>query len=355
MINKFSQTSVALYFKESFAVTNEIIDELWKIAETDQEKQELKKLWFIKNRYEETAWALTFAERKVNLESIDKSFNTLEDQFMKDVKNLTDKEKKVFLAKIKKALDSKDYEALQKIEMKFSGKLAKLYSNVMKNFFEIGKKTASDEMAVAVPTTSKDISGLYRAQSLEIESKIANETGTIWKEEAFLNIWKGVETAVIMQQVEKAMDQKLSKILNASISPAMGGAFNTWRLAVFETYPDKIYAFQYTAVLDRRTTNLCLSLNGRVIDKDDPDFYRLTPPNHPRCRSFWVEILEDEFVKPKIWKIPASISRENTWYTNFQDLQKIQVYKPEKWSNWKNKDVVVNDVISKIRERLQNK
>ena len=44
MTNKFSQTSVALYFKESFAITNEIVDELWKIAETDQEKQELKTL-----------------------------------------------------------------------------------------------------------------------------------------------------------------------------------------------------------------------------------------------------------------------------------------------------------------------
>lgn len=355
MTNKFSQTSVALYFKESFAITNEIIDELWKIAETESEKQELKKLWLIKNKYEETAGALTFAERKVNLESIDKSFNTLEDQFMKDVKNLTDKEKKVFLAKVKKAVDSKDYATLQKLELKFSGKLAKLYSNVMKNFFETGKKTASDEMSVAVPSTSKDISGLYRAQSLEIENKIANETGTIWKEEAFLNIQKGVEASIIMQQVEKAMDQKLQKILNASISPAMGGAFNTWRLAVFETHPDKIYAFQYTAVLDRRTTNLCMSLNGRIVAKDDPDFYRLTPPNHPRCRSFWVEILNDEFVKPKIWKIPDSISRDNTWYTNFQDLQKIQVYKPEVGNSWKRKDEVVNDVISQIRERLKNK
>ena len=109
----------------------------------------------------------------------------------------------------------------------------------------------------------------------------------------------------------------------------MGGAFNTGRLAVFERYKDKVYGFQYTAVLDRRTTNLCLSLNGRVIGPNDPDFFRLSPPNHVNCRSFWVEILKDEFIKPAIEPIPDTIPRERTGLSNFQDLQKIIPYQPK--------------------------
>lgn len=42
----------------------------------------------------------------------------------------------------------------------------------------------------------------------------------------------------------------------------------------------------------------------------------------------WVEILKDEFIKPEIGKIPKSVNREATGYTNFQDLQKVKVYKP---------------------------
>jgi hypothetical protein len=44
MINKFSQESTAVYFKESYAVDNEIIDKLWSLAETQSEKEELKRL-----------------------------------------------------------------------------------------------------------------------------------------------------------------------------------------------------------------------------------------------------------------------------------------------------------------------
>lgn len=69
-------------------------------------------------------------------------------------------------------------------------------------------------------------------------------------------------------------------------------------------------------------------MSGRTIDKDSSDFYKLAPPNHSRCRSFWVEILNTEFIKPKIEEIPGSISRTRTGLNNFQDLQKIQEYKP---------------------------
>ena len=34
----------ARYFAESFAVTNDEVEKLWNIAETEEEKQELKKL-----------------------------------------------------------------------------------------------------------------------------------------------------------------------------------------------------------------------------------------------------------------------------------------------------------------------
>ena len=65
----------------------------------------------------------------------------------------------------------------------------------------------------------------------------------------------------------------------------------------------------------------------------------------------WVEILKDEFVKPRIGKIPKSINRNATGYTNFQDLQKVKVYKP-KVEKGKNPEVV-NNVIETIRARLK--
>ena len=80
-----------------------------------------------------------------------------------------------------------------------------------------------------------------------------------------------------------------------------------WRVNIFEMYPEKIYAMQYSAILDDRTTDRCLSLDGRIVKPWSVAFYEYSPPQHYNCRSVWVEILEDEEFKPSIWGIPASI------------------------------------------------
>lgn len=121
-------------------------------------------------------------------------------------------------------------------------------------------------------------------------------------------------------------------------------------MAVYEKHSNLIYGFQYTAVLDNRTTNLCRSLNGRVVGVGDPDYFLLSPPNHTNCRSFWVEILQTEFYKPDIEPIPASISRSNTGYTNFRDLKSVDEYKPKgtltKDESIEQREGIIRDLIS---------
>jgi SPP1 gp7 family putative phage head morphogenesis protein len=57
---------------------------------------------------------------------------------------------------------------------------------------------------------------------------------------------------------------------------------------------DILWGFEYSAVLDDRTTDLCNSLNGVRKPKDDPFWSRFTPPNHWNCRSTAIEIFKDE-------------------------------------------------------------
>src|SRR3954464_12175070 len=58
-------------------------------------------------------------------------------------------------------------------------------------------------------------------------------------------------------------------------------------------------------ILDSRTCNYCLSVDGRVIERDDP-FGRNTI-FHSSCRGIWVSILMDEEDKPSIGGIPQSL------------------------------------------------
>lgn len=77
---------------------------------------------------------------------------------MKEIDSINEAAKKEFMAAMKKAVKEKDYEGLAKLKFGKNGELSKPYALMMKNFFEIGKKTASDEMQVKVPATDKDIS-----------------------------------------------------------------------------------------------------------------------------------------------------------------------------------------------------
>lgn len=67
-------------------------------------------------------------------------------------------------------------------------------------------------------------------------------------------------------------------------------AMNTARMALFgePEFRDFIQAFEYSAILDDRTTDECAALNGDIRR----DWGSLTPPNHYQCRSILVPVTE---------------------------------------------------------------
>ena len=215
------------YFAESSYIDNELIDQLLALCESEADKQALKRMGFVKNPYEQAAGVLTMAERKVNLLSIERSFSIMEEGFLNEVKDLTEKQKQAYLKTLRKAIEEKDYATLAKMRPPQNWGVAKKYADAMKQMFETGKKTASDEMQVIAPNTDKDVQGLFRAQALQMEDKIDNEMAVTAQSEARYNIAKGVAVDITMEQVEKALDLKLGKIIVASGTQAIGGAFNT--------------------------------------------------------------------------------------------------------------------------------
>lgn len=77
---------------------------------------------------------------------------------------------------------------------------------------------------------------------------------------------------------------RLENIARTNIS----GAMNMGRTNMFarDEYKGFIEAFEYSAILDDRTTDICDSLNGRIRK----DWGNYTPPNHFQCRSVLVPV-----------------------------------------------------------------
>lgn len=57
---------------------------------------------------------------------------------------------------------------------------------------------------------------------------------------------------------------------------------------------DVLWGYEYSAIEDDRTTELCQELDGTKLPKDDPFWGRYTPPNHYNCRSTVLEVFKYE-------------------------------------------------------------
>ena len=81
-------------------------------------------------------------------------------------------------------------------------------------------------------------------------------------------------------------------------------AVNLGRDDVFTEYSDKIYGYQYSAILDEAVCAICEDLDASVVTPDDYAATVWIPPIHFNCRCIWVAIMEDETDKPEFTGLP---------------------------------------------------
>jgi SPP1 gp7 family putative phage head morphogenesis protein len=81
--------------------------------------------------------------------------------------------------------------------------------------------------------------------------------------------------------------------LNTLVRTNTFEALNEARFAAFED-PDLagfVVAYEYSAILDNNTTEICTALDDSIYSQDNPVWETHRPPNHYNCRSLLVPIL----------------------------------------------------------------
>jgi len=288
---------------------------------------------FLKKKSFEWVRPLTFAEKKVNLWWLDEFIRQMSEKMKKEFTEISQKQKDFILEKVKKSVEKNDITILEDITIPWRSDLISLVTQVQKDSFEVWKSTASEELNVEIPKTSKQVSGVLRSQTSNMVDSYIGSLYAIWLWTTIQNInkrWniKNTTTTASMDKVRSNLDTYTDKSFNTFNSLWISGSINTWRTSVFESHPEKIKAIQYSAILDNRTTNLCKSLDWRVVKPWSDDFYNFNPPNHQWCRSIWVEILTDEEWSEDIQTkpIPSSIPRP-TGLNDFRDLKNPEIIK----------------------------
>jgi SPP1 gp7 family putative phage head morphogenesis protein len=134
--------------------------------------------------------------------------------------------------------------------------------------------TVDDEMINALKKNVYQFSAAKNYRQLkELSNAVIDEHGKVRE-------WNDFK-AKAYEINDKHVNQWLKAEYNLAVSSGQMAA--TW--ARIEKNKDTLPMLEFDAVMDRRTTELCSSLNGVVKPVDDKFWSKYYPPNHFNCRS----------------------------------------------------------------------
>lgn len=273
-------------------------------------------------------------EKKVNFTKIQKDLDGLEFEAGLEIGKLITKAKDELTSTIirKKIVENKDFAEARKLDLKYLGDMRLSWKDWLRKVFmngkkeartEIDKKTYQIKVNWALPPKealiyfeqlSFKITGLERDYILKNVQNILYDGLKSGKAQADI-LYKMEEFFSQYEVVQMTAGGELMPIeeipgrLDTIIRTNFNDAYNQGRLAMFQDpdVADLVPAYQYSAILDDRTTEICdaANLDGRIYKSNNPIWARITPPNHFNCRSILVPITAgekfEESEEPKIW------------------------------------------------------
>lgn len=111
--------------------------------------------------------------------------------------------------------------------------------------------------------------------------------------------------AAIVGQVFDSYAANEGKPVRLTTRMLSAKSLNYSRAAAVEAAGIPLAGAQYSALLDRRTCELCRKLDEKVIPIEHTDLARFTPPIHHNCRCLWVWITRDEADFTPTWSTPS--------------------------------------------------
>lgn len=271
---------------------------------------------------------LTASEEKVNFKNLEKKLDRDEEKLRQSLLGMTEQQVDAIIAGMLLALRSQEpLVALQGLRTELVGEYGQKVLESLRSAFDYAKITTADEMEAMlgdgeapVPKTNADEAAKMQFKSSQIATENATklQSNTITRAAELYS--QGRSDEEIAAIVRQDVSDKQSKIIDSTVAVAVISAITQGVTFVQQTYVNKIKAYQYSAILDKRTCPFCRALDKKIIRKEDPAYFRLMPPQHFGCRCRWVEITiaEDD---PQISGIPEQIDQD-MGIGNFKQLDK---------------------------------
>jgi SPP1 gp7 family putative phage head morphogenesis protein len=264
--------------------------------------------------------AFTEYEKKVNFEAIEKETDGIEYEYGLEMGRVVSRIKDAVYNTVitKKIVDNQDYDAVQKLTLKYIGDMRMMFKDCLRKSFTTGRSTAKDEIkkTFAAPVKSlppKEALAFFERKSFTLagmeEQRILNKVQNILydsiktgktTDDAIYNLEEFFDEYEVEQMTSAGKLKPIAEIpgrIEVVIRTNVNDAYNQGRIKMFEdpNVKDMIKAYQYSAIMDGRTSDICSALDEKVYKTSNPIWKSITPPNHHQCRSILVPVFADEW------------------------------------------------------------
>jgi hypothetical protein len=250
---------------------------------------------------------LSEAEKKVNLDGLEKKQNTLGEGLNDDTEQLYSELAENIQADVQALIDDgKLDEALAyTIPQEDRDAYQKLIEDTMTDAFNYAKTGAANEIEVSAPATSQAQKDIISAQAKAIVDdqfgQIETNVRRIVTDQAKRN---ELSVELNLEETIAAIIAFITGFWTNNVKPGnsfiVSDAVNIGRNFVFEESADEIDRYEYSAILDIATCETCLGLDGKVVSPEDYKKTKFKPPIHFHCRCIWIAIRKAEQEKPEI-------------------------------------------------------
>ena len=242
---------------------------------------------------------LTPHENAATLRSVRKDFDKSEEEYRSIIRSNLKKMKSKYLSDLRTALKQSNRDkAISSIKIGFNKQLRDELAEFFKNKVKMGSNEARKELGLKevkmnedaiVPNTSSRANILAKKNSDDIVSQFENQS-------ILFSLNETEDSELSDKEIVEDTDENIDSFIE-SAAPYLGAGalvnkfINLGRNNTFFRNPNLVQGWQYSAVIDSRTTDLCLSLDGKTAPKNDPVWNSFAPPLHWNCRSIIIPIL----------------------------------------------------------------
>lgn len=198
-------------------------------------------------------------------------------------------------------------EQIERLKPKFMREMNFLFKKHFSDLFYSAAKEAKAEIVghanmgkyVDSEILPEEFIDIIEAESFNMVKDYSS--GVLKKAQGIVSegIKRGVQQAEIVKQIAEANTQFADRWVVTMVRTKTTEVYNAARKTYWETdelAKDIVVAYQFSAVMDTRTSDVCQSLDGKVFDKGD-FINRATPPLHFGCRSQLIPVTKFEDYK----------------------------------------------------------